>query len=188
MPFHRDGGRIAGGPTSIPAASDHSASNLNQAHLQCPSTIVQADAVDSGIGKPGACRFHRPRDFGPCPRAIRAPRLRRISPLLGGGSHARSHGVDMTDSVALAGVLCRTTPSTVRRSPGVRHPVGPSRTVHDRLLLLIRTLPIPVPRRTAPAPLDPRCGSEGDAQVALATAVRQQLSKPGSVPRSASYS
>jgi hypothetical protein len=88
----------------------------------------------------------------------------------------------MTDSVALAGVLCRTTPSTVRRSPGVRHPVGPSRTVHDRLLLLIRTLPIPVPRRTAPAPLDPRCGSEGDAQVALATAVRQQLSKPGSVP------
>jgi hypothetical protein len=88
----------------------------------------------------------------------------------------------MTHSVALPGVLRRTTPSTVRRSPGVRLPVGPRRTFHDRLLLLFRTLPIPVPRRTAPAPLDRRCGSEGDARVALAAAVRQQLSKPGSVP------
>jgi hypothetical protein len=88
----------------------------------------------------------------------------------------------MTNSVALPGVLSSTKPSTVRRSRGVRLPVGPTRTVHDRLLLLFRTLPIPVPRRTAAAPLDRRCGSDDDARVALAAAVRQQLSKPGSVP------
>ena len=87
----------------------------------------------------------------------------------------------MTNSVALPGVQRRTTPSTARQSPGIRLPVGGMRTVQDRLLLLFRTLPIAVPRRIAPAPLD-RCGSDGDARVALAAAVRQQLSKPGSVP------
>ncbi len=87
----------------------------------------------------------------------------------------------MTNSVARPVVRCRTTPSTARQSPGIRLPVGGMRTVQDRLLLLFRTLQIAVPRRIAPAPLD-RCGSDGDARVALAAAVRQQLSRPGSVP------
>ena len=150
---------------------------------RAPVTSASSGTGAPGIREPADSDVPEPRDFGPCPQPTRAPRLRRMSPLLvGGGSHDRSLGVSMTDSVALAGVLRRTTPSTVRRSPGVRIPVGPSRTVHDLLSPYFRTLSTPIPRRAASAPLDRRCGSADDARVALAAAVRQQLSKPGSVP------